>query len=60
MSKRFKGTTEVHQGTVLSQLLFVIVIDDFSDILKMMEKFMYFDNLVCFEYNWKQVEKYVK
>ena len=51
----------VHQGSVLSPLLFAIVIDAIPEnVEKGMKEFLYADDLVIMGDSWEEVEKYVR
>jgi len=54
----FKVKVGVHQGFVLSPLLFVIVVDALTDHLnKDMREFLYADDLEILGNSWKDVSK---
>ena len=62
MLEWFKIKVGVHQGSVLSPLLFAIVMDAITEnVEKGMKEFLYADDLVIMGDSWEEVEeKYVR
>jgi len=61
MIEWFEVKLGVHQGSVLSPLLFTIVIDALTDHLKDMREFLYADDIAILGNSWEDVsQKYVR